>query len=438
MAVERYHITDKGEVDLCRSDPSNPRSTGCRFKDEFGVVLPHFDSVEDAQGYLDAQNASRQIPAAVSKPAVEAVAQEVVEPVAASATATATAVAEQPLDEAAAQAEEFVAGLTKVKPNSPEFEAMASVIAAIGDKDTQLVTSLQGGILDRTVGARLTGGEATIGRDMATLRTTIEDLDPTRQPKGVTGALSSLLPGKNKLKAYFKRFDSASDQLKSIITSLERGSDALQRDNIELKDERTKLWSAIQGLEKSADELSALDKAVEGRIAAMEADDPEAAATYRGEVLFSIRQKHQDVLTQIAVARQGYQALDIIRKNNVNLIGTVERTKNTTVGALQVAVLQQSALDTQGAVLKQAGAVQDMTSGMIERTSEQLRDQSGKITESLANPVVATESLKNSFKNLYAAIDESDVATGKANEALAANIATLRTLVNDTRLDSVQ
>lgn len=96
MAVERYHITDKGEVDLCRSDPSNPRSTGCRFKDEFGVVLPqfnfrdefgvvlpHFDSVEDAQGYLDAQNASRQIPAAVSKPAVEAVAQEVVEPVAA-------------------------------------------------------------------------------------------------------------------------------------------------------------------------------------------------------------------------------------------------------------------------------------------------------------------------------------------------------------------
>lgn len=79
MAVERYHITDKGEVDLCRSDPSNPRSTGCRFKDEFGVVLPqfnfrdefgvvlpHFDSVEDAQGYLDAQNASRQIPAAVS------------------------------------------------------------------------------------------------------------------------------------------------------------------------------------------------------------------------------------------------------------------------------------------------------------------------------------------------------------------------------------
>ena len=75
---------------------------------------------------------------------------------------------------------------------------------------------------------------------------------------------------------------------------------------------------------------------------------------------------------------------------------------------------------------------------MIERTSEQLRDQSGKITESLANPVVATESLKNSFKNLYAAIDESDVATGKANEALAANIATLRTLVNDTRLDSVQ
>ena len=36
------------------------------------------------------------------------------------------------------------------------------------------------------------------------------------------------------------------------------------------------------------------------------------------DVLFPIRQRHQDILTQLAVSVQGYMAMDLIRKNNLN------------------------------------------------------------------------------------------------------------------------
>ena len=42
-------------------------------------------------------------------------------------------------------------------------------------------------------------------------------------------------------------------------------------------------------------------------------------------MLFYVRQKHQDLLTQLAVSIQSYLAIDIIIKNNIELIKGVDR-----------------------------------------------------------------------------------------------------------------
>ena len=63
-----------------------------------------------------------------------------------------------------------------------------------------------------------------------------------------------------------------------------------------------------------------LDDALTARIAAIEATDPERAKVLKEDMLFSVRQKNQDLLTQLAVSVQGYLALDIIRRNNLELI----------------------------------------------------------------------------------------------------------------------
>ena len=58
---------------------------------------------------------------------------------------------------------------------------------------------------------------------------------------------------------------------------------------------------------------------------------PTRAKALREDVLFYVRQKHQDLLTQLAVSIQDYLAIDIVIKNNIELIKGVDRATTTTV-----------------------------------------------------------------------------------------------------------
>ena len=105
-------------------------------------------------------------------------------------------------------------------------------------------------------------------------------------------------------------------------------------------------------------------------------------------MLFSIRQKNQDLLTQLAVSVQGYLALDVIRRNNIELIKGVQRATTTTISALRTAVIVAQALADQKLVLDQITALNTTTSNLIESTSEMLHQQSGKINEQAASSTV--------------------------------------------------
>lgn len=65
-------------------------------------------------------------------------------------------------------------------------------------------------------------------------------------------------------------------------------------------------WETMGRLQEYVVLTEALDGAVEQHIAGVEAADPAQADTLRAGVLFPVRQKHQDLLTQLAVCAQGY------------------------------------------------------------------------------------------------------------------------------------
>ena len=119
-----------------------------------------------------------------------------------------------------------------------------------------------------------------------------------------------------------------------------------------------------------------LDASLTARIAEIEASDPERAKALKDDVLFYVRQKHQDLLTQLAVSIQGYLAIDLIRKNNIELIKGVDRATTTTISALRTAVIVAQALANQRLVLNQITALNTTTSNMIESTSKLLASQS--------------------------------------------------------------
>ena len=125
-------------------------------------------------------------------------------------------------------------------------------------------------------------------------------------------------------------------------------------------------------------------------------------------MLFSVRQKNQDLLTQLAVSVQGYLALDVIRRNNVELIKGVQRATTTTISALRTAVIVAQALADQKLVLDQITALNTTTSNLIQSTSELLHSQSGAINEQAASATVDLAKLQAAFTNIYATMDEID------------------------------
>ncbi|HPF80774.1 toxic anion resistance protein, partial [Nostocoides australiense] len=158
------------------------------------------------------------------------------------------------------------------------------------------------------------------------------------------------------------------------------------------------------------------------------------------DVLFYVRQKHQDLLTQLAVSIQNYLAIDIVIKNNIELIKGVDRATTTTISALRTAVIVSQALSNQQLVLDQITALNTTTSGLIERTSEMLKDNSIRIQEQAASATIGLPQLQRAFQNIYATMDAIDTFKVQALDNMAATIGTLETEVAKSRsyLDRVQ
>jgi uncharacterized protein YaaN involved in tellurite resistance len=207
----------------------------------------------------------------------------------------------------------------------------------MGNKDVEASAAVSNRMLERPVGALKTGlfGQgAQIGQSLVDLRRQIESLDPSRQgdlfaPRKLLG----LIPMGNRLADYFDRFQSSQAHLDGIIESLKRGKDELLRDNAAIEQEKANLWSLMERLEKYVHIGRKLDGQLDAKALALQASDPEKARVVREEMLFYTRQKVTDLLTQLAVNIQGYLALDLVRKNNLELVKGVDRATTTTVSA---------------------------------------------------------------------------------------------------------
>ncbi|MFF8712092.1 toxic anion resistance protein [Streptomyces sp. NPDC015184] len=333
------------------------------------------------------------------------------------------------------RAAEYVGGLAGLDARSPEFTTRIGEIAALGQGDIRSAAQQSNRMLDRTVrslsasgkgaGSGSGGGDAQarVGSSLVELRRTVEDLDPRDAPARGARRLLSRLPGGNRLRDHVAKYASAQSTLNRIVGSLRGGQDELRRDNAALHTERTRLWETMGKLQEYVVLTEALDDAVEQRVAA--ATDPAQADALRADVLFPVRQKHQDLLTQLAVCAQGYLAMDVVRRNNDELIRGVDRAATTTVSALRIAVMLASALESQRKVTEQVQVLRSTTEDLIRGNAEMLAGQSGEIQRIAADPAVGTETLRTAFQQIYRTLDAIDTYKVQATESMAATVESL-------------
>jgi uncharacterized protein YaaN involved in tellurite resistance len=340
-----------------------------------------------------------------------------------------------------AKVDAYLQGLLSEAPKSPGFAAKSADVRTMGDGDIRQAAETSNRLLKAPVKALQEGGLAegsTVGATLLELRRTIEDLDP----KEATGTrkLLGMVPFGDKVADYFRKYQSAQSHLDGILHALRDGQDELGKDNAALNLEKQLLWDSMARLNQYVYVAERLDAQLAAHIADLQATDPDKATALRDDVLFYVRQKHQDLLTQLAVSIQNYLAIDVVIKNNIELIKGVDRASTTTVSALRTAVIVAQALSNQKLVLEQISALNTTTSGMIERTSEMLRDNSVRIQEQAASATIGLPQLQAAFQNIYATMDAIDSFKVQALDTMAATIGTLETEVGKSRsyLDRVE
>ncbi|MFD8147251.1 toxic anion resistance protein [Streptomyces sp. NPDC059708] len=333
-------------------------------------------------------------------------------------------------EEMSRRAGEYVGGLAGVDARSPEFASRIHDITALGSADMRTAADQSNRMLERAVRSIGSdgGGDAQtrVAGSLVELRRTVEDLDPQAgAPAKGARRLLAKLPGGNRLRDHVAKYASSQDSLNRIVQALRGGQDELRRDNAALHTERARLWETMGRLQEYAVLTEALDAAVEQRITEAERADAARAEALRSDVLFPVRQKHQDLLTQLAVCAQGYLAMDVVRRNNDELIKGVDRAATTTVSALRIAVMLASALDSQRRVVEQVNALRGTTEDLIRGNAEMLATQSGEIQRIAADPAVGAETLRTAFGQIYKTLDAIDSFKAQATENMAATVESL-------------
>ncbi|MFD4597323.1 toxic anion resistance protein [Streptomyces sp. NPDC058464] len=326
----------------------------------------------------------------------------------------------------ARRASDYVRDLAALDARSPEFASKVGEITGLGAGEMRTAASQSNRMLERAVRSLPDKGgdaQAKVAGSLVELRRVVEDLDPRDLPAGKGRKFLSRLPGGNRLRDHVAKYASAQGTLNKIVGSLRGGQDELRRDNAALQTERVRLWETMGKLQEYVVLTQALDTAVEQHVARI--PDPQEADAVRADVLFPVRQKHQDLLTQLAVSAQGYLAMDVVRRNNDELIKGVERAATTTVSALRISVMLASALDTQKKVIEQVNALRGTTEDLIRGNAEMLASQSGEIQRIAADPAVGAETLRAAFQQIYRTLDAIDTYKVQATEAMANTVQSL-------------
>ena len=307
----------------------------------------------------------------------------------------------------------FVQSLTTLDVHSADFQKKVDSVSSMADDDIRQSAQVSNNLLNKPVAAMSSGvfdPTSQVAGSLVKLRRTVEDLDPGKQGilHGTERKILGIIPFGNALRDYFNKYQSGQSNINAIIQSLYSGQDALRKDNASIEQEKVNLWAVMQRLQQYDYMTKKMDAAVSAQVDKVQASDPDRAKILQQDVLFYVRQKDQDILTQLAVSVQGYLALDVIRRNNLELIKGVDRATTTTVSALRTAVIVAQALANQKLVLDQITALNTTTGNLIESTSEMLRQQSAQIGEHAASSTINLDQLQKAFNNIYATIDQID------------------------------
>jgi len=241
----------------------------------------------------------------------------------------------------------------------------------------------------------------------------MKELDPSGIDFTKRGLFGKVL---SPVRDYFDRFKTADGTIADIVKSLEKGAAVLSADNDTLEMEQASLRDLTKQLNKRMQMGEDLDRYLSANIEKqrIEGGDEEKIKFIEEEVLFPLRQRMLDFSQMQAVNQNGIVAMEVIRKNNLELIRSVNRAQTVSVSALTVAVTVAQALFNQKIVLEKVQLLNNATNNMIAATSRMLKEQGVAVQKQAIESNIDVTTMKNAFKDTFDAMDAISTYKQKA------------------------
>ena len=295
--------------------------------------------------------------------------------------------------------------------------------------DTLQGSARKNSLLQTTIGNLSKGGEdgSVVSNSLADLHREIKDLDPSLLDFTKEGFLGKIF---NPIRRYFEKYERADGVIKDIIVSLDVGKATLKNDITTLDLEEDALRELTQKLNKELALGMAMDEQLSKQIEHAQAsgEEEEKVRFVTEEILYPLRQRIMDLQQMAVVNQQGMIAMEVVKRNNKELIRGVDRAKTVTVTALRTAVMVASALYNQKIVLKKIELLNETTSNIIASTGRMLKEQGAAIQKQAAASTISPEMLKQAFYDAVAALNDISAFKRQALPQMHETVAEFRAL----------
>ena len=219
--------------------------------------------------------------------------------------------------------------------------------------ETMQNSAQKNSLLQTTIGNLSKEGEegSVVSNSLADLHREIKDLDPSLINFEEGSFLQKII---NPIRRYFEKYEKADGVIKDILDSLEKGKNTLKNDNTTLDIEEEALRELTKKLNNELELGIAMDEKISAQIeqAKLDGIEEEKLKFVTEEILFPLRQRIMDMQQMVVVNHQGIVAMEVVKRNNKELIRGVDRARTVTVTALRTAVMVASALYNQKIVLR--------------------------------------------------------------------------------------
>jgi uncharacterized protein YaaN involved in tellurite resistance len=294
-----------------------------------------------------------------------------------------------------------------------EYRDSNSVITTIGSEELsemrQLSKVLEAPVKD--IMGEAGSPQDTISNSLLEIKSQADAINPAHFDlnPGFFGRLIAKITGSSAMNKYVTKYTSTADVIKSISESLDGAILKLKEDNAIFEQDKARFRKASDALKNKVQLLMAVDQEVEKKVEAE--TDPDKKSFLQEEVLFTIRSHTQDLQQTYIASQQGVAAINVLIKNNRELIRGVERTQRVAIPVMSIGFTIATGLASQKKILDLTDNINQATADTMVQNSKMLKDQGAAIQKQAASATLDIQKVTQSMEDLIAAIE--DVETFK-------------------------